>query len=336
MKEITPDVIVSCNCRQRQGRENKDDYIKRLTHIGLYKRGITDMAGIDAAKGAAAIYLYDNSISKIEGLSRCRFLSQLYLQNNAIEKIEGLTGLINLEKLHLGKNRITLVEGLEGLKSLRDFSIEDQILPPGEKLVFDPRSMTALSGSLEKLNVAGNRLDDLDDIGILRALRHLNLSNNFVRSMKELEIVLTSNRGIEHLRVSGNPICHVSKHRELIISLCMRLTLLDGKDVTAVQRQFLMNWRMAKHGRKDREKPHDIAKTDPAVPHIARFPSKLSSSNPHWVKPLPFKKNLPQPGPSSGASGFSHPAQSTGGTPYATPPHSHSGRLRARPGATAH
>lgn len=41
------------------------------------------------------------------------------------------------------------MEGLENLESLRELHIEKQSLPPGEKLLFEPRSLQALSVSIE-------------------------------------------------------------------------------------------------------------------------------------------------------------------------------------------
>ena len=46
---------------------------------------------------------------------------------------------------YLGHNRIAVVEGLESLTQLRELHIESQRLPPGEKLVFDPRSVRAIA-----------------------------------------------------------------------------------------------------------------------------------------------------------------------------------------------
>ena len=52
---------------------------------------------------------------------------------------------------YLGSNSITVVEGLENLENLRELHIEKQSLPPGEKLLFEPRSLQALSVSMHLL-----------------------------------------------------------------------------------------------------------------------------------------------------------------------------------------
>lgn len=51
---------------------------------------------------------------------------------------------------YLSGNAITVVEGLETLHNLRELSIANQRLPEGEKLLFDPRSLLAISVSKSK------------------------------------------------------------------------------------------------------------------------------------------------------------------------------------------
>jgi len=45
---------------------------------------------------------------------------------------------------HIGGNEISVLEGLENLNELEELHIENQHLPPGEKLVFDPRTLMSL------------------------------------------------------------------------------------------------------------------------------------------------------------------------------------------------
>lgn len=52
-----------------------------------------------------------------------------------------------MQTLYLGYNKILVVEGLENLKNLTVLQIENQKLPFGESLYFDPRSILALSVS---------------------------------------------------------------------------------------------------------------------------------------------------------------------------------------------
>lgn len=99
-------------------------------------------------RNLSVLYLYDNNISRIKNLGFATSLTHLYLQKNEITKIEGLDNLRRLTKLYLGSNAITVVEGLENLESLRELHIEKQSLPPGEKLLFEPRSLQALSVSM--------------------------------------------------------------------------------------------------------------------------------------------------------------------------------------------
>ena len=46
---------------------------------------------------------------------------------------------------YLNGNTITVVEGLEALKNLTELHVAQQRLPEGEKLLFDPRTIQALT-----------------------------------------------------------------------------------------------------------------------------------------------------------------------------------------------
>jgi len=46
---------------------------------------------------------------------------------------------------YLDYNAITVVEGLETLQNLTELHVSHQALPDGEKLLFDPRSIAAVS-----------------------------------------------------------------------------------------------------------------------------------------------------------------------------------------------
>lgn len=46
---------------------------------------------------------------------------------------------------YLGGNRIAVVEGLEQLTELKELHLENQRLAPGEKLLFDPRTLVSVA-----------------------------------------------------------------------------------------------------------------------------------------------------------------------------------------------
>lgn len=46
---------------------------------------------------------------------------------------------------YLGRNSIAMVEGLEQLSELQELHLENQRLAPGEKLLFDPRTLRSLA-----------------------------------------------------------------------------------------------------------------------------------------------------------------------------------------------
>ena len=100
----------------------------------------------------SVIYLYDNILNKIQNINFAENLTHLYLQNNRIKKLENLDCCFKLQKLYIGGNQIQVLEGLDQCTCLTEIYAENQRLPDGEKLVFEPRTLHCLS------NVLGNRL----------------------------------------------------------------------------------------------------------------------------------------------------------------------------------
>ena len=84
-------------------------------------------------------------MTRIEHLNFAENLTHLYLQNNRLQKLENLDVCLRLEKLYLGGNQIQVLEGLDKCSHLTEIYLENQRLPHGEKLVFEPRTLQALS-----------------------------------------------------------------------------------------------------------------------------------------------------------------------------------------------
>ena len=53
---------------------------------------------------------------------------------------------------YIGGNSISVLEGLDKLTNLQELHIENQKLPSGEKLLFDPRSVATLSVCTNELS----------------------------------------------------------------------------------------------------------------------------------------------------------------------------------------
>ncbi len=99
---------------------------------------------------------------------------------------------------------------------------------------------------LEILNVSGDNLDSLNEIGCMVNLQQLFASNNKILGIKELKNLMMGWRSLWKLDLSYNPICNKSKYRERIIVMAPNLEVLDGKEINDMSRQFLKNWKASK------------------------------------------------------------------------------------------
>ncbi len=182
------------------------------------------------------IYLYDNNITKIENFNFAENLTYLYLQNNRIQKLENLDCCPKLQKLYLGGNQIQVLEGLDKCLYLSEIYIENQHLPEGEKLVFEPRTLLCLSRVLGKtmtkknkiifrlssfflevLNISGNNLDSLVELNSLEKLQELTASNNNLENIREFVQLLSIWPRLKRLDTSRNPFCSKARYRERLI-----------------------------------------------------------------------------------------------------------------------
>ncbi|XP_025932807.1 protein phosphatase 1 regulatory subunit 42 isoform X11 [Apteryx rowi] len=209
--------LIAKSISHKNPKEYFAQYLRRITHLNLSDKNIDTIRKSEKAKESSGIgykpseinkfglvkwlfqiiqgdlslcrnlrvlYLYDNQISQIQNLDFATNLTHLYLQNNCISCIENLSSLKHLEKLYLGGNCIAVVEGLDKLEEIRELHIESQHLPLGEKLLFDPRSLTSLAKSLSVLNISNNNIDELAELAVLENISHLTAVDNQLQYMK--------------------------------------------------------------------------------------------------------------------------------------------------------
>ena len=238
------------------------------------------------------IYLYDNQLTKIENFNFAENLTHLYLQNNRLQKMENFHACPKLQKLYLGGNQIQVLEGLEQCTRLTELYIENQHLPDGEKLLFDPRTLQSLSNVLglfddhqrktnlsffffrtEILNVSGNNLDTLGELNCLMRLQELSANNNQLENLREWVTLLSIWPRLKRLDLTRNPLCSKARYRERLIVVSnslgnkrvfsrirslrrnsYRLEMLDGKSITDNSRQFLMSWKASREAQQSKDK----------------------------------------------------------------------------------
>ncbi|CAF0727981.1 unnamed protein product [Brachionus calyciflorus] len=291
MVRLTVDLITKNGPghNKRRPDESVQHYLNRLTHLNLQEKSIDKLESIPLCKNLTVLYLYDNYIEKIENLDFAPNLAHLYLQNNEIKRLENLNSVNKLTKLYIGGNSIKVLEGLENLTDLVELHIDNQDLPSGEKLLFDPRTLASLVSSLTILNISGNNLDTLTEIGSLVNLEDLNASNNKLNDMKELSILLKCWPKLIKLNLIGNPICSKNKYRERIIVQAPNIEILDEKEIKELSRQFLQNWKISKETCRNKNESNDYYSESYAneLPRINNL-----NQMPTYVMPEHRKKQL--------------------------------------------
>ncbi|CAF0728417.1 unnamed protein product [Didymodactylos carnosus] len=276
MVKLTTELIVKQGPghNKRRADESSVHYLSRITHLQFPSRGIDSVDIIPACRHLTVIYLYDNALTKIENLNFAENLTHLYLQNNRLQKLENLDFCPKLQKLYLGGNQLRVLEGLDKCVNLTELYVENQHLPEGEKLVFEPRTIQALAKILQVLNVSGNNLDSLVELSVLVYLEELTASNNNLQNLRELVQLLSIWPKLKRLDTNRNPICLKARYRERLIVVSTTLGMpnnqirskifivilsftclevLDGKPITENSRRFLVNWKASREAQQKRE-----------------------------------------------------------------------------------
>ncbi|XP_039983160.1 LOW QUALITY PROTEIN: protein phosphatase 1 regulatory subunit 42 [Xiphias gladius] len=244
------------------------EYLKTLTHLHFSSKNIEAIGDLSMCRNLTVLYLYENQITHICNLGFASNLTHLYMQNNNIAHIDNLSNLQMLSKLYLGGNRIAVVEGLEQLSELSELHLENQELAPGEKLLFDPRTLLSLAKSLCVLNISNNNIDDIRDLAVLKELQHFSAADNKLHNMEELEDVFSLWPQLLQMDLNGNPVCKKTKYRDRLITACKTLEVLDGREINELTRQFLINWKASKEAKKKKKNTHTLS--GPLIPYPLR------------------------------------------------------------------
>uniref|UniRef100_UPI0037E8D8B4 protein phosphatase 1 regulatory subunit 42 n=1 Tax=Semicossyphus pulcher TaxID=241346 RepID=UPI0037E8D8B4 len=266
MVRLTLDLIAkSKNHFKKKRGLSFAEYLKTLTHLHFSSKNIEDIGDLSMCRNLTVLYLYGNQITQICNLDFASNLTHLYMQNNNITHIDNLFNLRKLSKLYLGTNRIAVVEGLEQLCELKELHLENQRLAPGEKLLFDPRTLLSLAESLCVLNINNNNIDDIKDLTVLRELQQFSAADNKLHNIEELEDVFSLWPQLLQMDLSGNPVCKKAKYRDRLITVCTNLEILNGREINELNRQFLINWKACKEAKK--KKNNQRMTTGQLVPH---------------------------------------------------------------------
>ncbi|XP_054622245.1 protein phosphatase 1 regulatory subunit 42 isoform X1 [Dunckerocampus dactyliophorus] len=298
MVRLTADLIAKSknNFKKKKRGISLQEYLRTLTHLYFSSQNIEDIGDLSMCRNLTVLYLYDNHITHICNLDFACNLTHLYLQNNNITRIENLSNLLKLSKLYLGGNRITVVEGMERLSKLEELHVESQRLAPGEKLLFDPRTLHSLAKSLCVFNISNNSIDEVGDLAALWEIQHFSATDNKLANIEELEEVFGSWPWLLQMDLRGNPACKTTKYRDRLITACRRLKVLDGRDIHEVTREFLINWKASKEAKKKKSK-HVMATfnsppltNDAMVGEGARPPHVCCHANMHgWKLQQPYR-----------------------------------------------
>lgn len=269
--------VITFSTNANRGNLSQEAFNQKLTHLQIQNKRIgPDLEGLRLVPAVYVLYSYDNLIVSLSGIQNLRRLQQLYLQNNRITSMAGLEGLSLLQKLHLGHNRLARIDSLESCTQLEELMVPHQQPPVEAPLQFCPTSIAAISSTLNVLNTAGNRLEDLQELTPLR-LSTLDLSENKIRQVGELKEVISGDV-LRRVTLQGNPFAfHDRRYRSAVVLCSTAIEEIDGREVLPQERDFVRRLDEQKRKLNAQRKKHlNRAATDGRPRNLGAMPEKGS------------------------------------------------------------
>lgn len=226
----------------------------------------------------------------IHALAHAVNLTHVYLQGNTISTTSGLSKLKKLEKLYLANNKIEVIEDLcntDGEGSLQELHIENQELPTGMPLVFEPEALESLRFTIRIINISGNNIQTVDNIlqTCHRTLQKIDASNNRIKSLNTMNEDGGQVRFpyLKQIIFKNNPLQQKSgtkKYRQGLVTKFESLKELDGNEISAFERK----WHLA-FQEKEFNKLHQQAQDKLAATQEQQFQSMNSITD--LIPPVP-------------------------------------------------
>ena len=170
-----------------------------LTTLNVANNLITDLSDLATCSSLTELNVSSNLITSVAPLATCRRLETLDLSGNkltVLDELEPLTGLINLSVADTQISSLEPLSAMTGLTTLNvtRTSVTDFSPLAGSSLknlyaascgISNLTTMVML-GSLEVLDVSGNKIGDIGAVALMYRLSILNVSNNYVSDFTPL------------------------------------------------------------------------------------------------------------------------------------------------------
>ena len=176
----------------------------KLKSLNAYKRGITNLNGIQYARNLKYLRVWENQIRDITPLTELPQLTTLDISRNQVTDIRQLAGSTNLTDLWLSGNPIRDITPIAGLTELLELGLSDLQITDIRWL----RDFTYL----KSLYLSNNQIRDITPLAQLTELTNLNISGNQITDIRHLARLTD----LEDLWISNNQISNITPLAQLI------------------------------------------------------------------------------------------------------------------------
>jgi len=199
--------------------------------------------------------------------------------------MSGLEHCGSLETLHLDNNCISHLTGLGHNQKLVELRLSGQRIPEDVVFTFDIEVLESISWSLGLLDISMCRLVDPRPLSLLRSLQKLNVADNLIEEGETLSETLPHLTQLAELNVSGNPVSRQQKYRQNTIVCCECLEVLDDREVTTKERQYLTHVKRRMAAMAGQQPNHHSSPGDQSdmLPHMIELDEEQNRNENHMA-----------------------------------------------------
>lgn len=275
-KEAIAAMLVKSSSIRQDKKETQDSFLLKLTHAHLGGKSLTSMGqSFQLCPRLKVLNLDGNHLQDLRGLRPGTEILKLK-GNDVWELCSWTRNLPSLTTLDLAENRLAVFAGFSSSRQLQELSLRSQV--SNVPLQLHLPTLKIFFRSLRVLDISRNRMTDIDPVSSLMMLQRLDASCNMLGDMPAVGNVLQRLSQLSWLCLEENPVCWMRKYRDLVIIAAQAsLEHLDGKDIQANERPFLVQLH-SRRQRRNSSEPPGKARSGASSPSPTGSPTSAPSS----------------------------------------------------------
>ncbi|PGG98749.1 hypothetical protein AJ79_08769 [Helicocarpus griseus UAMH5409] len=155
-----------------------NEFCSRLEELDASNNNVGQLSGVPSS--VRSLKIPRNYLSSLTSWSHLSNIQYLDVSGNQLEDLDALSGLVHLRSLKADGNKIRNIRGIMGLNGLLTLKLRDNMV---SSVDFTDSELTRLIN----LDLRGNRLSSVRNIGFIKTIEKLDLRGNCIQHFESSE-----------------------------------------------------------------------------------------------------------------------------------------------------